>query len=276
MYPIALSSCGAPLDEELFSTYARVGLAGVEISSKNEDYPTLDYATIAALSKKYGVKVYSFHLPFMPFNELDVSAIDEDFRQRTVSYLIELIHRAAGIGIERFIVHASGEPVPSADRPQRMEQAKKSLCELADAAGEHGAIICVEDLPRSCLGRNSDEILELLSADDRLRVCCDTNHLLSENLPDFIRRIGDRIVTLHVSDYDGVDEKHWLPGEGILDWPEVLAALRDIGYHGPWLYEFGLATPKTIVRERELTHADVVRNAKELFAGQKPTVLAVR
>ena len=107
-----------------------------------------------------------------------------------------------------------------------------------------------------------------------MRVCCDTNHLLSENLPDFIRRIGNKIVTLHVSDYDGIDEKHWLPGEGILDWQEVLTALSEIGYNGPWLYEMGLATPKTITRERNLIYSDFVRNANELFAGRKPTVLS--
>lgn len=32
--------------------------------------------------------------------------------------------------------------------------------------------------------------------------------------------------------------------------------------------------PKTIIRDRDLTHSDFVTNANELFAGQKPTVLS--
>lgn len=272
MFPIGLSTCGAAINESLFADYARAGISKMEISSNKEDYDLLDFPTAKALSARYGVEIWSFHLPFMPFSEIDLSALDETMRRNTVSLCAELIRRASEIGIRRFIAHASGEPIRDGDRAARMAQAKKSLRELAEIAAARDAVICVEDLPRTCLGRTSAEILELLSADDRLRVCCDTNHLLSENLPDFIRRVGDRIETLHVSDYDGVDEKHWLPGEGILDWQAVLAALREINYRGPWLYEMGLATPKTITRERELTRADFVRNAKELFAGQKPTV----
>ena len=274
MFPIGLSTCGAAIDESLFANYARAGISKMEISSKKEDYDLLDFPTAKALSARYGVEIWSFHLPFMPFSEIDLSALDETMRRNTVSLCAELIRRASEIGIRRFIAHASGEPIRDCDRAARMAQAKKSLRELAGIAAERGAMICVEDLPRTCLGRTSAEILELLTADDRLRVCCDTNHLLSENLIDFIHRVGDRIETLHVSDYDGIDEKHWLPGEGILDWQAVLAALREIGYRGPWLYEMGLATPKTIARERDLTHSDFVTNANELFAGQKPTLLS--
>lgn len=70
-----------------------------------------------------------------------------------------------------------------------MSQAKKSLAFLAEFAGKHGAVIAVEDLPRTCLGRNSSDIKELLSADKRLKVCFDTNHLLGEDNLDFMGRV---------------------------------------------------------------------------------------
>lgn len=41
-----------------------------------------------------------------------------------------------------------------------------------------------------------------------------------------------------------------------------------------WLYEIGLTCPKSIIRDRDLTPDDFVRNAKELFAGKKPTVFS--
>ena len=186
MFPIGLSTCGAAIDESLFANYARAGISKMEISSKKEDYDLLDYSSAKALSARYGVEIWSFHLPFMPFSEIDLSALDETMRRNTVSLCAELIRRASEIGIRRFIAHASGEPIRDCDRAARMAQAKKSLRELAGIAAERGAMICVEDLPRTCLGRTSAEILELLTADDRLRVCCDTNHLLSENLIDFI------------------------------------------------------------------------------------------
>ena len=89
--------------------------------------------------------------------------------------------------------------------------------------------------------------------------------MLYEDAVDFIRNVGDKIVTAHVSDFDFYNERHWLPGEGKLDWQAILRALKEIGYQGPWLYEIGFACPKTIYRDRDLTCDDFVRNAKELF-----------
>jgi sugar phosphate isomerase/epimerase len=136
--------------------------------------------------------------------------------------------------------------------------------------------VAVEDLPRTCLGRNSDEILELIGAHDALRVCFDTNHLLGENPVDFICKLKGKIITTHVSDYDFINERHWLPGEGDLDWNAIFGALREIGYDGAWLYELGFACPKSILRPRALTCEDIARNARELFDGKNPTVISER
>ena len=80
--------------------------------------------------------------------------------------------------------------------------------------------------------------------------------------------MGDKIITTHISDYDFVDEKHWLPGEGKINWQELYKALLDIGYKGPWLYELGFKAPNTISRERDLTCEDFANNAKEIFDGK--------
>ena len=75
-------------------------------------------------------------------------------------------------------------------------------------------------------------------------------------------------------DYDFIDERHWLPGEGKVDWRAVYKTLVDGGYQGAWMYEVGFATPtKTLHRPRNLTCADFVRNAREIFAGKPITVI---
>jgi sugar phosphate isomerase/epimerase len=86
--------------------------------------------------------------------------------------------------------------------------------------------------------------------------------------------IGNKIIATHISDYDFVNERHWLPGEGKVDWQEVIAILTEIGYDGPWLYEMGLVCPKTILRDRDLRYTDLMRNARELFTGQTPTIFS--
>ena len=268
MYQIGLSSCGKPINEQLFADYQANGISVMEISLGYEATAKIDYELIGSMSKKYGIEV-SQHLPFMPFDIIDIS--NPTLADFTVDYFASLIDKGVAIGITRYIIHPSGEPIDDADRPTRMECAKKSLARLAEIALQKGAVILVEDLPRSCLGHDSAEMLELISAHDALRVCFDTNHLLGEDAGTFIRSVGSKIVYTHVSDYDFFNERHWLPGEGKQNWQALLQALKEVGYCGPWLYEIDFKAPYSIRRERDLTCADFVRNAHELFENKTPT-----
>ena len=272
MYKIGLSTCSSRITEETFSGYSSAGLEFMEISDNIEGYARLNYSELSALPEKYGVKIWSMHLPFGPFTVLDLS--NPALAEHTVKYYAELIKKGAEIGVDKFVLHPSGEPIKEEERRLRMETAKASLGALAKIAAKHGAVICVENLPRTCLGKNSEEIAELVSAHPALRVCFDTNHLLSEDPAEFVRKIGDKIATIHVSDYDFVNERHWLPGEGKIDWQAILAALREINYSGVWMYEIELRCPKTILRDRAFVYEDFSKNAKELFAGEKPTVFS--
>ncbi len=260
------------IDEEMFKLYKEAGILQMEVSVNKELSEALDYEKLLEWSKKYGVELYSFHLPFMPFNDIDISR--PDIAEKSVEYLKGYIDSGTKIGIDKYVIHPSGEPIDESDRENRMRVAKGSLSILAEYAHERGALVCVENLPRTCLGRDSKDILELLSANDKLVACFDTNHLLSEEPLEFIKAVGTKIVTLHVSDYDFKDERHWLPGEGLLDWKSVIEALFEIKYQGSWLYEISLGTPWTIKRPRDLTYHDFYKNARELFTGGNLTKIS--
>ena len=47
-------------------------------------------------------------------------------------------------------------------------------------------------------------------------------------MPEFLTRLAPRLRSLHLSDYDGIDECHWYPGLGILDWPAIMAAVKAV------------------------------------------------
>ena len=89
-------------------------------------------------------------------------------------------------------------------------------------------------------------------------VCFDTNHLLLESHADFIGALGDRIATVHLSDYDGRDERHWLPGKGVIDWPALCRSLRRAGYLGVYIFavHHGEATCRDLVK----AYGQVLRN----------------
>ena len=257
------------MTKEVFYELKNANVKYIEISLSKENAEKMDFQEVKALADESGVKIWSYHLPFMPFKEIDIS--HPSLAQKTVEYLKYFIENGAKIGIDKFVIHASGEPIAEDERKIRMETAKKSLKELCEFADKFGAIIVVENLPRTCLGRDSKDILELLSVDNRLKSCFDTNHLLKENSSEYIKAVGNKIVTTHVSDYDFKDERHWLPGEGKIDWQKLYTDLKSVGFDGTWLYELNLGSNHTIDRERNLCASDVKKNAEEIFAGKKPT-----
>jgi sugar phosphate isomerase/epimerase len=272
---LALSTNGAAATRETFQKYREAQIPAMEVSNgQMADADRIDFPMLRRCADEFGITLWSYHLPFAPFKSLDPSV--PALAEGTVAYFCSLIDKAADAGIRIFVVHPSGEPIAEEDRPMRMSTAKKSLFALAEYAKNKGGVIAVEDLPRTCLGRDSSDILELISAHPDLRVCFDTNHLLKEDIGDFIRAVGDKIVTTHVSDYDFINERHWLPGEGQIDWAMLKNTLKSVGYAGCWLYELGLGgSDWTIDRPRALTHRDIRRNYEEIMAGLLPTPVGI-
>ena len=268
-------SVGAqPLDAAFFEDLKANGLDSVELSMPQEKYDTFDYAAIRRWAEDAGVRINSFHLPFYPCHWLDLSTPDEVKQAETLSELKRMLDYAATAGARIAVIHPSGEPYADEERPSRIAQAKRGLAALCEYADSLGLRLAVENLPRTCLGRDSSEMLELISADERLVICFDTNHLLSEDPVEFIHKCGHKIVTLHVSDYDRLDERHWLPGEGNTDWPALVQALREVGYSGVWNYEVTTDPNPNQTPSYTRTNAMYRQNAEEVLGGKPITVRA--
>ncbi len=272
MYKVGLSSAAFSLKDETLKKIAQSGIEAIEISEGYDGSLQLDFGELSAMSKKHGITLWSFHLPFFPFKKIDISSLDKELRDNAITLYTELIGRAADIGVDKFVLHPSGEPIADEDREERIKHSMQSLDTLAEIAHRNGAVIAVEDLPRSCIGNTADELARLISVNDKLRVCFDTNHLLQDSPLDLIEKLGDRIVTLHVSDYDLIDERHWLPGEGKNDWKRIYSGLKNVGYNGVWMYEVKMGS-KNITRSRELEFIDLYNNAHAIFEGREPEII---
>lgn len=276
-WKIGLSDCcmpDVPMSEK-FRLYAENGIEYMEISrGMNQQFLDLDFDEIKRLMSEYPeVKVWSVHLPFGPFNKINIASLDEELVKYSVEYFKKRLDSVASIGVKIAVIHPSGEPNSPEDREALLEIASNCLAELAEYAKQYGITVAVEDIPRTCLGNCSDEIKKLISKHPDLRVCFDTNHITIQDNAEFVREIGDKIITVHVSDYDFVDERHWIPFEGKNNWVKIVTALEEVGYAGPWMYEIGLKAPKTISRTRDLTLADMVENYRACVEKRKGPVI---
>ncbi len=183
-----------------------------------------------------GVTIWSCHAPF---GTTDISSRDEDARLASVQSVIGTLDAAVELSAGRVVVHGSREPIADEERPQRLDLCIRGLSELAGQASRRGVALALELLPRTCLGNRTAETRYILDrVDGDVRVCFDVNHItLYEGASEALSSLGDRVETLHISDHDGVDERHWVPGKGIVDWADFMAGLDDIGYQGCLMHE---------------------------------------
>lgn len=200
---------------------------------------------------KAGITIWSVHLPFGgPF---DISQTNDTLRQKAVELnMNDMILSAKIVSPKKFVIHPSAEPIADEERAARIEASKKSLRELASKAKELNIPLLVENLPRTCLGNTSTELLEIINGIDNTAICFDVNHLLIEPQVSFVQNTIGKIQTTHMSDYDRKNERHWLPGEGVINWTELLTALIESGYKGPFIYEASKGKEPNIVTIQSL------------------------
>ncbi|MEN6301535.1 MAG: sugar phosphate isomerase/epimerase family protein [Armatimonadia bacterium] len=193
-------------------------------------------AAVKQAAADCGVTIWSCHAPF---GTTDISDADERVRLNSVQSVIETLDAAVELSAGRVVLHGSREPIADEERQHRLGQCLRSLDELCKQASQRGLALALELLPRTCLGNRSAEMQRILdTTDGDLRVCFDVNHItLYEGAREALNALGDRIETLHISDHDGVDERHWIPGRGIVDWPDFVTGLGEIGYKGCLMHE---------------------------------------
>ena len=231
------SYCGK-FDESVMEAYAANGFDCAEISFRYDYYDNIDWRSIPQWSKNTGTELWSVHLPFTR-KEINIAYPDKAVSNVAVAFQRNLIARAGEAGAKVIVIHPSSEPIADEDRPMLLQRCGENLGKLIDKAKEYGMQVAVENLPRTCLCNCRDDVRYLLEQLPDLRVCFDTNHLLKEKNEDFVRAFGDKIITLHISDYDFIDERHQFPGDGQINWRNLMAELEAVDYAGPFMYEVG-------------------------------------
>ncbi len=194
---------------------------------------------LAAFFARSRVRAATVHARFGP--AYDLSSPDEPVRHSGLAAVHAALDLSLQLGASIVVVHASAEPIPPEERADRLQRAQAALQDVGARCAALGLQAAIELLPRSCLGNSVDELLTLLDGlpQEVFGVCLDTNHLMDRapDLPRVPAALGDRLLTLHMSDYDGIDEQHQMPGQGVLDWQAFMHALREAGYSGPYNYE---------------------------------------
>ncbi|NLE54404.1 MAG: sugar phosphate isomerase/epimerase [Lentisphaerae bacterium] len=235
---VSLHSLAKPVNDDMLAALSDSGIRTAEIYTT----PLLKgvdrgHERLAAAMLQAGIRPMTIHADFG-------AGIDPSNPATTAAALASLRQALADARFFKapmVVIHASSEPISAADRPARLECSLQTLAELSAEFRQAGVKMAIELLPRSCIGNCLVELERFVErlGNDVCGVCLDVNHGMDQyaHLHQWVKALGKNLITLHLSDYDGIDEKHWLPGKGVIDWPAFMAALRGIGYRGPFNFE---------------------------------------
>ena len=237
-FGVSLIFFGSEYDAALHQDLLAAGVQTVEINFMQVAAPG-QRAAVRQLLADGHLRASSLHSLFGA--KSDYSSLAAETWQQAVADGLQAVEIAAELDIPSIVAHASAEPITADERSRRFERAVEGLTVVGQRAKAAGRRIAIEYLPRTCLGNSLAELNALLDrlGDETFGVCLDVNHLMGRyaELAQTARALGPRLIATHISDCDALDEKHWLPGKGVLDWPALIQALVAIGYPGPFTYE---------------------------------------
>ncbi len=228
---------GAWKNGELPEGFDYVELAAWYHPQENDDIRAKCLQTFQeeyALACKQNLKVWSVHLPYG--EGLDLTA-EDDRSDEIFENFVYYVDHVIPVMPDCFVAHVfTAEPFEPKDRAAAVRQTNKNIRRLSDYIALKGSVLAIEALPRTNLGNTAGECLQLIEG-TKAEICLDVNHLTKETHREFFQAAYKHVKTVHLSDYEFADEKHWVPGEGALDWKELLALFDEYGYRGPLMFE---------------------------------------
>ena len=211
----------------------------------------VDLADVARLANSLGLRVHSVHTPFSGLSLAHPRHGDPALWRALIG---QSIRDAGRLGASVAVVHPSGhrEALEPRERAESLREVRALVADLVEIADESGVRVALEnmlDYGFWKVGRSLAELVELFP-DPRVGFCLDTGHAAVNGIDsaDEVRAAGTRLVSIHADNNDGASDLHNLPTEGVVIWPAVEAALREIRYPGRLMLEVaGRGEPEVVI-----------------------------
>jgi sugar phosphate isomerase/epimerase len=163
---------------------------------------------------------------------------DEGYRRVRIDHTRRALSLCAELGAPHITTEPGGPLAPGQSWQSGLDLFAEVLKPLAEHAHDVGVLLLVEPEP-GLLIETTDQYLELAEKVDApsLGLNFDVGHAycMAEDIPAQIRTLARHIKHFHLEDIAATRVHHHLvPGMGAIDFAEVVAAIRAIGYDG-WL-----------------------------------------
>lgn len=239
---------GVPFDR-VIAEVAGAGFTQCELFASKDLADDRTAGERRGILNQHGVWARTVH---PQIDRVDLAALDDDVRTQSVATVASCFEPFAELGGFASILHPSGAVLhPSGgdmraeDQELRIGAFRRSLDTLTARAEQLGIRLACENLQHKGQPRPLCRMEDLRRVVDdypsTVGICLDTGHANNNGLDpaDEARIAGERLIALHMQDTDALEDRHWPPGLGNIDWRRFGAALTEIGFNGAWTFEVG-------------------------------------
>ncbi len=220
----------------LLELAGRSGAQAVEIYAARQhfDYTNrVEVTELAGWFRSNPLGAWSMHAPLFPDREMGragapaVNVLHPE-KARRISAMDEIkraLETAELIPFQNLSVHL-GEREDGWS-PRSIEYAQTALEHLGAFARPLGVRVLVENLTSEPTTPQHLVTILQMGHLDRIGVCLDLGHAhITVGIKEAIATLGSRIVSVHTHDNHGLKDEHLWPGEGTIDWPATVEALK--------------------------------------------------
>lgn len=216
------------------------GLGGAALESENwKD----EMIAIRNAAEAAGLAIVSAHAPHDPRLYIPECAPSGEERAYFDALLVRSAEAAGILGAGILVVHPVDNFTDAEyDSAVNLETNKKYLADVIGEAEKYGVKIAVENVYYSSAyrlrrryGESAEEVIALADALGA-GVCwnCGHAHPVTMDQARAIKKIGKRMILMHVSDSRGHTDAGLPPmiGGGNIKWEQIMPAVAEIGYEG--------------------------------------------
>lgn len=233
------------LNEEIISFMEEYGFENVEIwgMKPHFDYCDKNYLKkIRKILEKHKIKVTSFHSPIYRYVGdaakgmwLLLSDVDENNQRAAVDETIKLLNVAEKFEPFNFVLHPD---LSTNNFNQTLDNLKRSLDELKEHAIKSKIKLALETGIRD--SNVSGNIVDVVQGLDEsvFGICVDVGHAnVGEEPVTALEKSMSRLFEVHVSDNNGDGDAHLVPGEGNIEWGNIIGTLKSKNFKGNFVFE---------------------------------------
>ena len=186
---------------------------------EDEDYPEhIDRRDLIKIVRSYDIGLDNIHLPYEDVNLL---WSEGSGRQNKADEIKRMMNECRSCGAETVVLHTTS----GINITLNESSGYKSFSEIIREAEKIKLKVALENT--RMLNYFSFILREIKS--DYAGLCYDSSHdfINGQSCGKLLDEYRDRLLCVHLSDCDGIDDRHWIPGKGIVDWKKIISIIME-------------------------------------------------